>query len=446
MWVQQELQVTKEVVVDIGNETLNTLKPEAQATGHSQVFEYPDVLLLGLRRRWWRLCGRRDPEGCGPKSGMCSEGGGLAVKEGRAVRLSLALEDIGLVYMNMGNDDHVVDEALLLGEEEKERQRQPSSMARRAALAAIKDERALNAAAARETDSREFATPHTPTLLRMSSQQYAPLPRSLPQKQYSPPLPQRQYSPLQTPYALPAGQPPKSRATAAHSALGPVRASRRSTPYGAAERRLNIHPRVHYLDPQRSRALRPEASHYILVARAARRRRLFATHQCSARLPQKTAPGDIADTSPLVLKKRLPASPYLQAHTVGSGVREASPQPPVPPQQPELQAQDFSAVRACHISRTLHRAGKVSSKIFPGSGFSDNLQHQGTPACRVSSATSGKSWVELGLKESQAESREWSGRGDLQRNSDNIEIGERKQQKFDGKSGTQGYITKLHRN
>jgi hypothetical protein len=50
------------------------------------------------------------------------------------------------------------------------------------------------------------------------------------------------------------------------------------------------------------------------------------------RRPQKTASGDVADTSPLALKKRLPASPYPQQRA-GSNLNP-SPQPQQPPPPP----------------------------------------------------------------------------------------------------------------
>ncbi|KAF7328703.1 hypothetical protein MSAN_02472200 [Mycena sanguinolenta] len=246
-------------------------------TGHSQVFEYPGALPPGpppgaapaVVGSVWAASSAGDgasyspgseTRSSGPGSGARIGGGNLAVEEGGGDRQSSASE-IGLAYMNMGNDD--ADDAPIEGEGEKERQarlskhvrfgketefvepapepqymkRQPSSSSMGATggrsrrvppptFEPEEDERALNAAAAREVSreldalsfspppvaqpsqvqtesegSWEFATPtqRPPTPPRTSSQTQTP--SSPPRKQYSPP---QKYSP-------PAGQPPPAR-------------------------------------------------------------------------------------------------------------------------------------------------------------------------------------------------------------------------------------------
>ncbi|KAF8145818.1 hypothetical protein K438DRAFT_1991492 [Mycena galopus ATCC 62051] len=232
-----------------------------------------------------------------------------------------------------------------------------------------------------QTDSWEFATLCTPTLPRMSPQQHAPPAQVTTTKAVLAFAATKAVLSSDTVRPACGTAAPKSGATVAHSTLSPVRTQADAQYHVMQQSDTSAStPGSTIWIPSAACALRPEASHYILVDRCSSltvapsplplprrtstcRTVPFATRlmsslnrvasPCPARArypPQKMAPDDIADTRPLALKKRLPASPYLQARAVGSGLNEVSPQPPIPLQH---------AVRACHISGTLHRAGKL---------------------------------------------------------------------------------------
>ncbi|KAF7369233.1 hypothetical protein MVEN_00251000 [Mycena venus] len=404
---------------------------EPNTTSHSQVFEYPGAMPPGpppgaaaaVVGSVWAAGDNNNSTNnntsptrtSGPGSGIRAPNSNLAVEEGGGDRQSTLSDDIGLAYMNMGNDDH--DDAPVEGEGEKERQArlskhvrfgketefgeapaEPQYMKRQESTSSlgtgrsrrvppptfdpIEDERALNAAAAREVSREldalnfspppvpppqvqvqnegnwEFATPpqqQPPSPPRTSPQnQYAPPPRSPPQNQYSspasPPPPNREPSPL-----IPPAAPFSRKATLDNVDRDrlPPGAGHQSTPSWDAPAPAPA--------PCAARAVRPWTSHHAVLghlprtARGPRRRqpRLPAyrltpppgarTISAAAfRRPQKTASGDIADTSPLALKKRLPASPYPQART-GSALRETSPQPPPQQQQQQQTPQDDDA-------------------------------------------------------------------------------------------------------
>ncbi|KAJ7176840.1 hypothetical protein C8R46DRAFT_1188553 [Mycena filopes] len=80
------------------------------------------------------------------------------------------------------------------------------------------------------------------------------------------------------------------------------------------------------------------------------------------RRPVKTASSsDLADTSPLAFKKRLPASPYPQARSnTGSGLREASPQPPPPPPQ-QQQDDGYDYISAYSRDSQFHDDARTGS-------------------------------------------------------------------------------------
>ncbi|KAJ7234751.1 hypothetical protein B0H12DRAFT_154155 [Mycena haematopus] len=440
-----------------------------QQTSHSQVFEYPGALPPGpppgaaapVVGSVWAGSGAgvgdgdnyspsNDTRSSGLGSGVRVGGGNLAVEEGGGNRQSSASEDIGLAYMNM----HDGADAPIEGEGEKERQArlskhvrfgeetefvepapEPPYMKRQESSSSmgrsrrvppptfdpVEDERALNAAAAREVsrelDALSFSPPpvmqspqvqveepkssweyptstqRPPTPPRTSPQnQYAPSPQqkrySPPENQYSPPAgqpprgppspPQKQYSPPQNQYSPPAGQPPPGRETPplippsapfSRKATLDNAPAHQSTPSWDASPPAQPAPFVpgHHNTP--SWAVSPAPSDRdgtgspVSPRLESPYRAPFASRSTSSlnaqpppgartisaaafRRPQKTGTGEgVADTSPLSLKKRLPASPYPQARG-GSALRDTSPQPPHQQQGPPDDDAPFDYISA----------------------------------------------------------------------------------------------------
>ncbi|KAJ6551142.1 hypothetical protein B0H19DRAFT_1072907 [Mycena capillaripes] len=425
---------------------------EYEPTSHSQVFEYPGALPPGpppgaaapvVGSVW--AGGEREREPSAP-GGMMRNPSNLTVEEGggdRQSTFSTASEDFGLAYMNMGDDP--ADEAPLEGEGEKERQarlskhvrfgdasefmeppqapymkREPSSSSLRGkrvpppTFDPVEDERALNAAAAREvsreldalsfspppvappqvqvqTESAgwEFATPSpqqqppSPPSKRSNEYtssssssppqtQYQP-PASPPQNQYtSPPPPANQYAPPPPPAnrereASPRIPPAARKATLDNPNALPPGARHQNTPSWDAQPMEPAQPAPfqpgHHTTP--SWAITPPPPVDSPASPSSPRldspyRAPVASRSTSSlnaqvppgartisaaafRRPQKTASGDVGDTSPLALKKRLPASPYPQARA-GSALRDASPQPP--PQQQDDESFDYISAYA----------------------------------------------------------------------------------------------------
>ncbi|KAF7377444.1 hypothetical protein MSAN_00166100 [Mycena sanguinolenta] len=439
-------------------------------TGHSQVFEYPGALPPGpppgaapaVVGSVWAASSAGDgasyspgseTRSSGPGSGARIGGANLAVEEGGGDRQSSASE-IGLAYMNMGNDD--TDDAPIEGEGEKERQarlskhvrfgketefvepapepqymkRQPSSSSMGATggrsrrvppptFEPEEDERALNAAAAREVSreldalsfspppvaqpsqvqtesegSWEFATPtqRPPTPPRTSSQTQTP--SSPPRKQYSPP---QKYSP-------PAGQPPPARepsplippaAPFARKATLDNVPTHRSIPSSEAPASSPVQPAPfvpgHHTTPSWAVSPPPDRdaangspvsprldspyrapfanrSTSSLNAQAAQPPPGARTISAAAfRRPQKTNATDgVADTSPLSLKKRLPTSPYPQVRG-GSALRDAS-QPPeqqqAPPPPPDDDSFDYISAYERDSQAFFHDEGSPMGANF----------------------------------------------------------------------------------
>ncbi|KAJ7621387.1 hypothetical protein FB45DRAFT_140305 [Roridomyces roridus] len=310
---------------------------------------------------------------------------GLSVEEGGGDRMSKASEDIGLAYMSMGGEQQ--EEMEQQPETEREREarisrhvrfgpeetysepptpaspemvRQPSSSSlspggrRRVpppTFDPLEEERALNAAAAREI-TREFEAMNasSPPLASPQPQQdqeeeegnpwQAPAPqrefgsppktRSPPTQYSSPPVPSKE-SP-KSPYSEPSPMIPPS-APFSRALPGP--------PSQDGGSPLPSPVSGHHTTP--SWALRP-ASPAVDSPGSPSSPRLDAPYRATTanrsttslntqppagartisaaafRRPQKTASGDVADTSPLAPKKRLPTSPYPQQRTV-SGLR-----------------------------------------------------------------------------------------------------------------------------
>ncbi|KAJ7097537.1 hypothetical protein C8R44DRAFT_889078 [Mycena epipterygia] len=350
---------------------------------------------------------------------------GLAVEEGGGDRQSTVSEDIGLAYMNMGGEQEEGErerEARLskhvrFGEDstfvepeppyvKREQSQSSSSSASRSrrvpppTMDPAEDERALNAAAAREVSREldalnfsppappppqvqvqdeagwEFAAPTTisPTREPAPSRDYGaahspnreygspPKGRDSPQNQYSQPAPpSRDYtvSPPQNQYAPPSAPPPNREPSPMLPPAAPF--ARKATldtaplPPGAGM----AHQRTPSWDPPAQPAPSVPTHHstpsWALTPAPpadgpgspssprldAPYRAPVASRSTSSlnsqvppgartisaaafRRPQKTT--DPADTSPLSLKKRLPASPYPQQRAA-SGLRETTPQP-----------------------------------------------------------------------------------------------------------------------
>ncbi|KAJ7040947.1 hypothetical protein C8F04DRAFT_1081095 [Mycena alexandri] len=366
-----------------------------------------------------------------PSLSVEEEGGG----DRRSTTLS---EDISLAYMSIGIDEPPPIE----GEGEKERQArlskhvrfgddsvfeeqapEPPYMKRKESnssigtgrsrrvapptMSPVEDERALNAAAAREVsrelDALNFPQPPAPQVQVQNDGQWEfantspsrepayggspPKARgdylvSSPQNQYNPPLPSpiananqyvaplsplnREPSPL-IPPAAPFSRKATLDTTVAPGGLAGIGAGHQNTPSwdGSAPGPAQPAPFApgHHSTP--SWALSPASPADGSGSPISGSPRLETPYRApianrstsslntqvppgartisaaAFRRPIKTASSsDLADTSPLAPKKRLPASPYPQARTTGSGLRDASPQPPPPPQQQQHQEDD----------------------------------------------------------------------------------------------------------
>ncbi|KAJ7182852.1 hypothetical protein C8R43DRAFT_868755 [Mycena crocata] len=311
-----------------------------EPTSHSQVYDYPGV---GGTMPAGPPPGAAAPVvggvwiDNGPGPGM-REPSGLAVEEGGADRKSAASEDVGLAYMNLGPSEPEEREARMskhvrFGDEGGYAEPEPSHMRREdsssgnrsrrvppPSVEPVQDERALNAAAAREV-SRELDA------LNFS----APAPAQ-PQAQAPPPA--------HTHHSTPSWDAPAPVQPAPFSPGHHTTPSWAITPASTAEGGSPSSPRLEtpYRAPVANRSTsslntQPPPGARTISAAAFRR-------------PQKTASSsDLADTSPLSFKKRLPASPYPQQRA-GSGLREASPQPPQQPPPQQQHDDDFDYISA----------------------------------------------------------------------------------------------------
>ncbi|KAJ7699234.1 hypothetical protein B0H17DRAFT_1049252 [Mycena rosella] len=361
---------------------------------------------------------------------------GLGVEEGGADRQSTVSEDIGLAYMSMGDPPHAeegeheraarLSKHVRFGGDSVFAEPEPPYMKREDSTASggrtrrvpppamdpVEDERALNAAAAREVSREldalnfsppapqppqvqvqgegawEFAqvSPKTSprTSPKMSSpsrenREYGSPPKGRdyspsPQSQYVPPPapnrepPNRDYaaSPPLAQYASPPNREPSPlippvapfsrKATLDNNALPPGAGHERTPSWDPPAQPAPLAP-GHHTTPSWALApaspaespLSPASPRLDAPYRAPAASRSSSSLNAQAppgartisaaafRRPQKTASGDVADTSPLAFKKRLPASPYPQQR-VGSGLRD-SPAPQQPPPQQEQQRQ-----------------------------------------------------------------------------------------------------------
>ncbi|KAJ7607143.1 hypothetical protein FB45DRAFT_764482 [Roridomyces roridus] len=247
-----------------------------------------------------------------------------------------ASEDIGLAYMSMGGEQQ--EEMEQQPETEREREarisrhvrfgpeetysepptpaspemvRQPSSSSlspggrRRVpppTFDPLEEERALNAAAAREI-TREFEAMNasSPPLASPQPQQDQEEEEGNP---WQAPAPQREF-----------GSPPKTRSPPTQYSSPPV-PSKESPKSPYSEPSPMIPPSAPF-----SRALPATTANRSTTSLNTQPPAGARTISAAAfRRPQKTASGDVADTSPLAPKKRLPTSPYPQQRTV-SGLR-----------------------------------------------------------------------------------------------------------------------------
>ncbi|KAJ7677833.1 hypothetical protein DFH06DRAFT_561497 [Mycena polygramma] len=430
-----------------------------EPTSHSQVFDYPGAMPPGpppgaaapvVGSVWAgeshnnnNTNNNNNSSNFTPGHGMRGTSrGNLGVEEGGGDRTSQVSEDFGLAYMNMGPGD---DEAPLEGEGEKERQARlskhvrfgdtsefmqppeapymtrepsPSSPSPRnkrvppPSADPVQDERALNAAAAREVsrelDALNFSPPPAPPQVQVQTDgqweqqqqqqqppsppktrefspprsreytsspppqnQYQPPSSSPPQAQYAPAPPANQYAPPpQSPSTQTSPRLPSARKATTDNNTLPPGAGHHSTPSWDPPAQPQPQPAFapgHHTTP--SWALSPAPPSDGPASPSSPRldspyRAPIAARSTSSlntqvppgartisaaafRRPQKTgsaSEAQVADTSPLALKKRLPASPYPQQRG-GSTLRDVQQAPP-PQQQQEEDSFDYISAYA----------------------------------------------------------------------------------------------------
>ncbi|KAK7052083.1 hypothetical protein R3P38DRAFT_2858473 [Favolaschia claudopus] len=352
----------------------------------------------------------------GPGSGIRSMSGGLAVEEGGGNRQSTASDDVGLAYMNLGNDqgqheaaavDEDADPALLPGENETQRQArlskhvrfgketsfgppsepptpmtpEPPYMKRQESTSSLgsgrsrrvpppvfdpeADERALNAAAAREVsrelDSLTFSPPAPLRIAKVHPQtpveenwEFAAA--ASPSREQPPPQPMQQQTQQTSPQRMsPPSQytAPKSPIAREPSPLVPPAApfARKMSTENASpltESPVQPSPFVpgHHTTPSWAITPAPErdtgspASPRLGAGELSSSpyRAPFANRSTSSLASGGAQTPTGARTISAAAFRRpqkaaaLPSSPYPQARA-GSGLREASPQPPMPQQR-----------------------------------------------------------------------------------------------------------------